>query len=322
MRLVIARSSADAQSNKSNHARLSRCFWVNLFKMSSDLEDAKQRLVEKLGSNYNLYIRLLGRWFRGFISKEEFDRSAKLLVQQNFVPEHNQFWLALFHHCAKEADVHLQGNRLSHDMMNFGDANKHGEVPIVRCLPNKLMTHVKIFVIVWEMGLDSINDQVSIYVKLALQQFLKNIITELICSKTAYRIRENRFRYAVGVRPINPYLINSLNIYNSNLDYDPYQIEYNKMSRSLVDTYVYDDTLFPWRLYESQAVYQFACSTSKRKDKRRKFSEISLEDGQGTSTVGSRLSLYHLLTTLLYNKAIIPSHRLQSLVLERIFTKY
>lgn len=258
--------------------------------MSADLGEAKQKLLDRLGPNYGIYIQLLGKWFRGSISKEEFDRSAKQLIQQNFVIEHNKFWLAFFHHCANSAassvqahSIHLDDrsnnrycqNSSSHDSrstnlgyspdstsanLDTGNASYTGIK--VRCLPNKVITHMKIFVIAWEMGLDSASDNVALYLNLALQHFLKNIITELICTKTAYRLRENRFKYAIGVKPMNPYLNNSLKIYSSNLEYDPYQIESNKMNSSLVDAYAYSDSLFPSRLYEAQALYEFACSTT------------------------------------------------------------
>lgn len=273
--------------------------------MSTDLDEAKQKLLKKLGPSYNVYIRLLGKWFRGFLSKEEFDKSAKQLIKQNFVSEHNQFWLAFFHHCASNTNGQMQANNFHQysDMTygirrgcdaHLGTATSMGQSNCersistkVRCLPNKIMTHMKIFVIVWEMGLDSINDQVSIYIHLALKHFLKNIITELICTKTAYRLRENRFKYAIGVKPMNPYLNNSLKIYTTNLEYDPYQIESNRMNSSLLDTCVYNDTLFPSRLYEAQALYEFACSTtsvsetiSKRSRKRPRLSEIFLNEGE------------------------------------------
>lgn len=273
--------------------------------MSIDLNEAKQRLLDKLGPSYGVYIQLLGKWFRGMISKEEFDKSAKLLIEQNFVLEHNKFWLAFFHHCANSATNSIQnhpsqanervGNNnhktLNHECGENQTRESIGsptttipEAPYlankVRCLPNKVLTHMKIFVIAWEMGLDSANDHVSQYINLALQHFLKNIITELICTKTAYRLRENRFKYAIGVKPMNPYLNNSLKIYNSNLEYDPYQIESNKMNSSLIDTYAYNDSLFPSRLYEAQALYEYACSTTSvtqpvvKKHKRLKLSEI------------------------------------------------
>lgn len=259
--------------------------------MSADLGEAKQKLLDRLGSNYGIYIQLLGKWFRGSISKEEFDRSAKQLIEQNFVMEHNKFWLAFFHHCANNPATSSQAHSLHLDdrlnthycHFSSGQNPRHKNAdysldsnsaqmdtnrimlngcPKVRCLPNKVITHMKIFVIAWELGLDSASDNVSIYLNLALQHFLKNIITELICTKTAYRLRENRFKYAIGVKPINPFLNNSLKIYSSNLEYDPYQIESNKMNSSLVDAYAYSDSLFPSRLYESQALYEYACSTT------------------------------------------------------------
>lgn len=260
--------------------------------MSTDLGEAKQKLLDRLGSNYGIYIQLLGKWFRGSISKKEFDESAKQLIQQNFVMEHNKFWLAFFHHCANNpatsSQVHnihpndctskhycqfapghnsrLTNSNYSPDSTSahLGEANQTvaDGCPKVRCLPNKVITHMKIFVIAWELGLESASDNVSLYLNLALQHFLKNIITEVICTKTAYRLRENRFKHAIGVKPINPYLNNSLKIYTSNLEYDPYQIESNKMNSSLVDAYAYSDSLFPSRLYESQALYEYACSTT------------------------------------------------------------
>lgn len=315
--------------------------------MSSDIGEAKQRLLDKLGPNYGVYIQLLGKWFRGIISKDEFDKSAKQLIEQNFVLEHNKFWLAFFHHCANSATNTAQSQnyiltgKKHRQTPTHGEYNENHTNPTldvnttesqpaitngigsnkVRCLPNKVITHMKIFVIAWEMGLDSVDDQVSLYINLALQHFLKNIITELICTKTAYRLRENRFKYAVGVKPMNPYLNNSLKIYSSNLEYDPYQIESNKMNSSLVDTYAYNDSLFPSRLYEAQALYELACSTTSitpatsKKRKRMKLSDSVL--CQDTR----RLTLYHLLIAFLTNRTIIPSQSLYTINLERIFTK-
>lgn len=308
--------------------------------MSNDLAEAKQRLLDKLGSNYGIYIQLLGKWFRGLISKEEFDKNAKELIEQNFVLEHNRFWLAFFHHCANSASNSIPAHRFkvndaigknyNQKGQDFGDdegglnpdsassrmqPNISGDCRI-KCLPNKVITHMKIFVIAWEMGLDSASDHVSIYLNLALQNFLKNIITELICTKTAYRLRENKFRYAIGVKPINPYLNNSLKIYSNNLEYDPYQIESNKMNSSLVDTYIYNDSLFPSRLYEAQALYEYACSTtsiaSPEESKRKRFKAQQDE---------RRLTLFHLLIALLSNRGLIPSRNIYSIYVERILTK-
>lgn len=311
--------------------------------MSNDLNETKQRLLDKLGPNYSVYIQLLGKWFRGMITKEEFDKSAKQLIEQNFVLEHNKFWLAFFHHCANSASSSLQGHsfqindNINHQFkrkctnVNYSDNQTgHGPdstslhqphlsqiyKPKVRCLPNKVITHMKIFVIAWEMGLDSANDQVSLYINLALQHFLKNIITEIICTKTAHRLRENRFKYALGVKPMNPYLNNSLKVYSSNLEYDPYQIESNKMNSSLVDTYAYNDSLFPSRLYEAQALYEYACSTTSVKPRNvgaPKRLKLSINERQ--------LSMFHLLLAFLSNRTIIPSQSLYSINLERIFTK-
>ena len=282
--------------------------------MSNGLEEAKQRLLDKLGPSYSIYIQLLGRWFRGLISKEEFDKNAKHLIKQNFVLEHNKFWLAFFHHCANNATNSLQShnfqlndsNGVNHQEFcnlrhNLGSTSIQAnplfnDLPKVRCLPNKVITHMKIFVIAWESGLKSANDDVSLYINLALQHFLKNIITEVICSKTAYRLRENRFKYAIGVKPMNPYLNNSLKVYTSNLEYDPYQIESNKMNSSLLDTCIYNDTLFPSRLYEAQALYEYACSTTSvsqpaaKRTKRLKLSEIFLNQDEDYSDLDGSLN--------------------------------
>lgn len=272
--------------------------------MATDLNEAKQRLLDKLGDNYGPYIQILGKWFRGIISKDEFDAGAKQLVGNNFVIEHNKFWLAFFHHCANNATKNSHSFRIADAInTNLNQKNQddqHNDSrdsmsthfqpidllggPKVRCLPNKVITHMKMIVIAWEMGLDSVSDDVTSYINLALHHLLKNIITELVCAKTAYRLRENRFKHAIGVKPINPYLNNSLKIYNANLEYDPYQIESNRMNSSLVDTHAYNDSLFPSRLYEAQALYEYACSTTSidltispnpRQNKRPKLSDNS-----------------------------------------------
>lgn len=306
--------------------------------MSSDLGEAKQRLLEKLGPNYGIYIQLLGKWFRGMISKDEFDRTAKQLIEQNFVLEHNKFWLAFFHHCANSASNSLQthsyslsdsiGQHYNLDDKQSSQSPESNGFPRcgdprasklfnVRCLPSKIITHMKIFVIAWEMGLDSANDHVSLYINLALQQFLKNILTEVISTKTAYRLRENRFKYALGVKPINPYLNNSLKVYSANLEYDPYQIESNKMNCSLVDTYAYNDSLFPSRLYETQALYELACSTTSvipNKDVRYKRLKLdnTVADDQDDTVVKESLETNGLSSTNSNEKSDIEALKFRS----------
>lgn len=308
--------------------------------MSIDLNVAKQRLLEKLGPSYNSYIQLLGKWFRGAISKEEFDKHAKHLNDEDFALEHNRFWLAFFHHCANNATARanqMHTSIVSHDEPGSKQAQMKAilnDTKRVKCLPNKILTHMRIYVTAWEMGLELVDDQVSTYVNLALQYFLKNIVTTLICTKAAYRLRENRFKYAIGVKPMNPYLSNSLRVYSNNLEYDPYQIESNKMNSSILDTCMYNDTLFPSRLYETQALYEYACSTTSiscssptRRTKRLKLSEIfSNQEEESKSQVDNlqprrTLTLHHLLFAFITDRTIIPSQSLYSINLERIFTK-
>lgn len=254
--------------------------------MSNDLLDAKQRLASKLGVNYTSYIQLIGQWFRGYISKEVFDERARELIDRSLVADHNKFWLAFYHHCANNtgkpshsrakqnqkntkdtnqkdpSDFHNTTQDADSSLPNLLQDNKLNSAKKVKCLPNRLLTRMKIIVIAWEMGLDFVNDRVSFFVDLALKQFLKNIIAEMISVKTAYRIRENRFKHAFGVKAINPFLQNSTEVFNANLEIDPYKVKANKMSISLVDTYAYNDSLFPSRLREGQAVYEIACATT------------------------------------------------------------
>lgn len=339
---------------------------------SNNLLETKQRLLEKLGQSQVKYFQLLGKWFRGYISsKEEFAQAVKDLIDESFVDDHNQFWLAFFQHCANNANKPINSlssyqikdsnsnnpfNHLNNGTNDYQLHDNHGDSPNsipsqeksefisnghkFKCLPSKVMTHMRIYVIAWEMGLDSVDDSVSTYIDLALHHFLKNIINEILCTKTGYRIRENRFRYAIGVKPLNPYLNNSLKVNSSNLEYDPYQIESNKMNSSLVDSYAYNDFLFPGRLYEAQALYELACSTTThvppeylRKPKKPKLSEISLspkqqqfeeliEDEESNHHQnGRRLTLFGLLMAFLSDKTILPSQTLYSVNLERILTK-
>lgn len=282
--------------------------------MSKDLDEAQQRLREKLGSNYNVYMQLLGRWFRGMISKEEFDKNAKHLVKEH-VLEHNKFFLALFQHCVNNTSNSIQSHNFQfidyqagqqsgkqNNQRPTSNSQEPGDsqmatflnTPKVRCLPDRLYTHMRIYFIAWEVGLNSVNENVLSYINLALRHFLKNIITDLVCTKTAYRLRENKFKHAIGVKPINPYLNNSLRIYTSNLEQDPYQIDSSRMNSSVLDTCVYSDAMFHERLYEDQALYEYACSTTsissaRRQTKRLKLSEIFLNQGEDYSSQASQL---------------------------------
>lgn len=371
------------------------CFTQSKANMA-ELMEAKQKLLNKLGPNFTRYLQLLGKWFRGTITKDEFDTNAKQLISTSFVSEHNKFWLAFLDHCANKLNNSqnitktnnsqniTKTNNYTYGLSQHKDTNlklfprvdeklirslasdgrfismssplsylpylpasleRNPDEPLKmvnklsfchqdRCLPNKLMAHMRIFVIAWEMGLDSVDDKVAQLVNLALQYFLKNIITEVICSKTAYRLRENKFRYAFGIKPINPYSTSSNKIYRANLEYDPYQIEATRTNSSLVDTYAYNDSLFPSRLHENQAIFEYACSVSEfaRDRKRIKRADDIIGPSNDVVTVsngisrqrnlsGHKSTLFHLFMTMVTNRCVIPSHALYCVNVERVIAK-
>ncbi|KAF6021335.1 hypothetical protein EB796_020357 [Bugula neritina] len=67
--------------------------------LNANLNVCRRRVQNVLKDKMKRYLALMGSWFRGKMSKEEFDSEARLLFTDNTVRVHNEFLLAMLNRC-------------------------------------------------------------------------------------------------------------------------------------------------------------------------------------------------------------------------------
>jgi transcriptional adapter 1 len=164
-------------------------------------------------------------------------------------------------------------------------------------LPDNFAAHLRMFVGVWESGLDGMADDAVKLMNLAIRDFMKNVLTSVLSFKSSYRTRENgRFKYAIGVPPMNPFIRNA-----SALTQFPGESCASYTTESGEQT---AEGTTSKDLAEQEAMFDVACSSTKR------YGDSSEEP----------VTLWHLLHALKLDKSCIPSHTVYSLGMERIMT--
>ena len=67
-----------------------------------------------------------------------------------------------------------------------------------RVLPDLGMLHGRLLVTAWDFGLEDVTDTAVKLLLQAVHQQLKNILAVVLARRSAYKLREKHFRYAVG----------------------------------------------------------------------------------------------------------------------------
>lgn len=163
-------------------------------------------------------------------------------------------------------------------------------------LPDNFAAHLRMFVNVWELGLDEMRDDAVQLLNLAVRDFMKNIITALIAYKSSFKTQENgRFKYAFGAPVVNPLLVNSNSIHQFPVD----------TSRTFIDERTGDqlpECIPEKEVLEREAMMQVACGITRP--------EADHEP----------LTLWHLFHALKKYPHCVPSHSLYSVNMNRILS--
>lgn len=72
-------------------------------------------------------------------------------------------------------------------------------------LPDISMVHGRLLVSAWECGLKDVTDNAVKLVMKSVEHQLKNIIAHVISRRNGYKLREKRFKFAMGTEVANPY---------------------------------------------------------------------------------------------------------------------
>ncbi|XP_041972833.1 transcriptional adapter 1-like [Aricia agestis] len=292
--------------------------------MSSDaLNICRRRLNEALGEKSTKYFNHMKQWFRMKLTKEEFDTEARALLHSDQVQYHNEFLLALLNKVEGLAEAsiniahekssshnrsrrHKRSSRMSEksnfepaDLLEYlppnsppgagSDGVKYAAQEIF--LPDHALVVGRFMLSAWELGLEGADDDAADLIVVAVQKFLKNIISTVIAQRKGYKLRNNRFMYDIGADVPNMWLR------NSNKLYDP-------QSEGRVGLDDSGEALGPrcpptLDEVEHSAAFEIACSANKEPN-------------------DDRLTIDEFYTTLLSHKNIIACHSIYAINMERL----
>lgn len=156
-------------------------------------------------------------------------------------------------------------------------------------LPDNFAAHLRMFVSVWESGLDGMTDDAVRLLNLAIRDYIKNILTAVITFKSTHRSRDHgKFKYAFGAPTLNPYL----------------KARSKSTALPIADDDEGDqvnDVLVTKAIAEQEAMYDVACSTTSTK-----------------RSADEPVNLWHLYHALKLFRNCIPSHTVYAINLERV----
>ncbi|XP_075972725.1 transcriptional adapter 1-2-like [Anticarsia gemmatalis] len=295
--------------------------------MNSDpLNIARRKLNEVLGEKSTKYFNHMKQWFRMKLTKEEFDAEARKLLFPDQVHYHNEFLLALLNKveglaetsisiAQEKASTHNRNSRRhkrssrtsekSHfeavDLLEYlppnsppgagSDGVKYAAQEIF--LPDHALVVGRFMLAAWELGLEGADDDAADIIVVAVQNFLKNVISAVISQRKGYKIHNRHFMYDIGGDMPNLWLRNSLKLY------DP-----QSEGRLNVDEGM-SDCLGPRcpptiDEMEHSAAFEIACS------------------GPDTEPNDDKVTIDEFYNTLLLHKNVIACHSVYAVNMERM----
>lgn len=208
---------------------------------------AKKKLIQALGPNEKAYWANMKAWFKQQISKEEFDRISRKLLSAENTHLHNNFFFAVLSKCqvspsgkgfgqgssqaTKNKNIkRMQAIKRKHDN-RFVAAEPNPNVISIGSIDvkrSRLANHQSTSscsktlniptaedlsglssVISWETGLDDVSEDAVELTAASVKVFLKNLLTAILSRRSAHQQipGNNKFKYAFGSEPPNPYLL-------------------------------------------------------------------------------------------------------------------
>ncbi|XP_067940960.1 transcriptional adapter 1-like [Watersipora subatra] len=198
--------------------------------MSSDkkLNEARQKVQAVLNDQMKVYLSLMGAWFRGKMTKEEFDSQARSLFTDNSVRVHNEFLLAMLNRVqatssspvmqevSRPSTLPIQAQQKpklpkkkpfvkANFSQRFQPGNQLKQVrPMTSpppatakpvfvssshgLLPDPGMIEGRLFVTAWELELEHVQSQIYALISFATENLLKDIISHVLSCRYGYRI--------------------------------------------------------------------------------------------------------------------------------------
>ncbi|VVD04640.1 unnamed protein product [Leptidea sinapis] len=240
--------------------------------MSLDaLTISRRKLNDVLSDKTTKYYNHMKQWFRMKLTKEEFDAEARSLLTPEQIHYHNDFLLALLNKveglsetsitiAQEKARSHNRNSRRHKRASRTSEKSNFEAVDLLEYLPPNSPPGAgsdvvgRFMLAAWELGLEGADDEAADIIVVAVQNFLKNIISAVVSQRKGYKQRNKYFMYDVGGDIPNMWLR------SRNKLYDP-----QSEGRVCVDDDV--DAMGPRcpptiDEVEHSAAYEIACSVS------------------------------------------------------------
>ncbi|XP_075218053.1 transcriptional adapter 1-like isoform X2 [Lycorma delicatula] len=184
------------------------------------------------------YMKEMKKWFKMISSKEDFDFEVRKFINKEQLRAHNHLLLQLFTVCDGLADAppspaeykalnaaYLKRKRqhstcfqpanvleyVCDDNHFTGNDDKSFEQPTPyfqqeKCLLDESMLFGRLTHCAWENNLDGALMDSAQLLAVAVQNFLKNVVTAILSERNGYKVKENSFIYEMGTTVPNPWL--------------------------------------------------------------------------------------------------------------------
>ena len=319
-----------------------------------ELSSTRQKLFEALGDSQAAYVDHMRQWFRKKCTKEEFDSAARKLLSKEVIYLHNQFLLAILNKCQTLVNLtpgpsivksEYTGINFNQELLSpskfdaSADRLKKGKIkrkskpnkaqlehryqPVntalcatelttvnvsqeekdlkfcwrERTLPDIALIHGRLLVAAWEEGLEGVEDAAVQLTLAAAEQQLRRLVTAVVRSRNSWRER-NGMGHGHGVGAPDPWLLNTQtrrqHMLHSSQAAALQATILNSVCVAPVNSEDIDKT-------ETEGLYNMALGV-KRKHSR-------------------PLDLFDLMSALKKDRAVIPSHSVYSINMERIVMK-
>ncbi|XP_064649640.1 transcriptional adapter 1-like [Lineus longissimus] len=161
-------------------------------------------------------------------------------------------------------------------------------------LPGISTIHGRMIVTAWDFGLDNVEDDAVRMMLAATEQLFKNIISAILLRRNGYKLRENRFKYAIGTQAPSSYLRNTNDILDFSTDSHATDIS----SQGAVIP-----SIKPGRdIGEMDGATQVACGSSEEPPRR-------------------PVNMYDVAEALQVYRSTLPSHTVYAMNMERIIQR-
>uniref|UniRef100_A0A1B6DIG1 Uncharacterized protein n=1 Tax=Clastoptera arizonana TaxID=38151 RepID=A0A1B6DIG1_9HEMI len=216
-----------------------------------DINAARNSLMDSLGNQKEPYMKFMKQWFQMKLSKTEFDTEVRTILDSTQISLHNDFMSQLFQKCiqstrafrpissvsgnkhrSKTVTNNKRRNRQSnggfqptdiHDHVNVCRSTRPQDEPLRYCtqellLPDHDFIYLRLMWAAWHNGLKGAENSAADLLVVAIQHFLKDVITAIISRRKGYQLKHGKFMHGLGTPVPNPWLRNTVNLIKDDSD--------------------------------------------------------------------------------------------------------